>query len=174
MGWIAQGARRAQVGDRGAGHASYGQPSLRFLLRRRADGITGSSRTHRRCGYQREDTAGGGKSGTGSVPWHSNTGIRSASHHGDGIYAKATIEPLQGTNQMEGWRCAPEPVKTTAYFDLVRLRAGRGMIKDIWMERAIRAPVREKLQADGQIRRWARVPEMENRYLRVILFARSP
>jgi hypothetical protein len=29
----------------------------------------------------------------------------------------------------------------------------------------------EILQADGRIRRWARVPEMENRYLRVILLA---
>jgi len=72
---------------------------------------------------------------------------------------------------MEGWGCAPEPVKTTAYFDIVRLRADRGVIEDIWIERAIRAPLREKLQADGRIRRWTRVPEMENRYLRVILLA---
>jgi len=72
---------------------------------------------------------------------------------------------------MEGWGCAPEPVKTTAYFYLVRLRFDRSHIEDAWIERAIRGPLREKFQADGRIRRWARVPEMENRYLRVILLA---
>lgn len=30
-------------------------------------------------------------------------------------------------------------------------------------------PVRESVQKDGRIRRWALVPEMENRYLRVVL-----
>ena len=72
---------------------------------------------------------------------------------------------------MEGWGCAPEPVKSTSYFVLVRLRADRSVIEHAWIERAIRAPLREKFQADGRIRRWARVPEMENRYLRVILLA---
>jgi hypothetical protein len=62
-------------------------------------------------------------------------------------------------------------VKTTAYFDLVRLRADRTVIKDEWIERAIQAPVREKLQDDGRIRRWIPVPAMKNRYLRVILLA---
>ena len=62
-------------------------------------------------------------------------------------------------------------VKTTAYFDLVRLRTDRILIEDAWIEQAIRAPLCEKSQADGRIRRWARVPEMENRYLRVILLA---
>jgi hypothetical protein len=60
-------------------------------------------------------------------------------------------------------------MKTTAYFDLVRFRADRRIIADSWIERAIRAPVNERFQADGRIRRWTRVPEMENRYLRVIL-----
>jgi hypothetical protein len=54
---------------------------------------------------------------------------------------------------MEGWGCAPEPVKTTAYFDLVRLRTDRSAIEDAWIEKAIRAPFREKLQVDGRIRR---------------------
>jgi len=31
--------------------------------------------------------------------------------------------------------------------------------------------MREKTQADGRIRRWALIPEMENRWLRVILLA---
>jgi len=28
---------------------------------------------------------------------------------------------------------------------------------------------KEKVQADGRIRRWAQIPEAENRYLRVVL-----
>jgi hypothetical protein len=43
------------------------------------------------------------------------------------------------------------------------------IIEDAWIERAIRAPLRENRQADGRVRRWARVPEMENRYLPVVL-----
>jgi hypothetical protein len=60
-------------------------------------------------------------------------------------------------------------VKTTAYFDAIRQRPDRSIIQDVWIERAIRAPLREFRQADGRIRRWIQVPEMENRYLRVIL-----
>jgi hypothetical protein len=60
-------------------------------------------------------------------------------------------------------------VKTTAYFDAIRQRPDRRIIQDEWIERAIRAPLREIHQADGRIRRWIQVPEMENRYLRVIL-----
>jgi hypothetical protein len=37
------------------------------------------------------------------------------------------------------------------------------------IEHAITAPIREVRQQDGRIRRWIRVPEMENRYLPVIL-----
>jgi hypothetical protein len=62
-------------------------------------------------------------------------------------------------------------VKVTAYFEAVRLRPDRAIIRDEWIERAIRAPVREHVQADGRIRRWAQVPEAENRYLRVVLLA---
>jgi uncharacterized protein YuzE len=43
------------------------------------------------------------------------------------------------------------------------------MIRDEWIIRAIYTPIREYVQADGRIRRWCRVPEVENRYLRVIL-----
>ena len=60
-------------------------------------------------------------------------------------------------------------MKATAYFDAIRSRPDRSIIEDAWIERAIQAPVRELVQADGRIRRWAQVPEMENRYLRVIL-----
>ena len=43
------------------------------------------------------------------------------------------------------------------------------MIRDDWIQRAISAPVHQVVQADGRIRRWARVPELGNRYLRVVL-----
>jgi len=49
-------------------------------------------------------------------------------------------------------------VKTTAYFEAIRTRPDRRIIKNAWIERAIDAPIRQ-------------VPEMENRYLRVILLA---
>ena len=60
-------------------------------------------------------------------------------------------------------------MKTTLYFDALRKRPDRGAIQDEWIERAIRSPVKEVIQADGRIRRWTLVPEAENRYLRVVL-----
>ena len=60
-------------------------------------------------------------------------------------------------------------MKVTAYFAAVRTRADRAVIRDEWIERAIATPLREHVQADGRIRRWIQVPEMENRYLRVVL-----
>ena len=60
-------------------------------------------------------------------------------------------------------------MKATAYFAAVRLRADRAVIRDEWIERAIRTPLREHVQADTRIRRWVQIEEMENRYLRVVL-----
>jgi hypothetical protein len=60
-------------------------------------------------------------------------------------------------------------MKTTQYFQYARQRADRVMILDEWIERVIRNPLREEVQADGRIRRWARIAEMEDRVLRVIL-----
>jgi hypothetical protein len=62
-------------------------------------------------------------------------------------------------------------VKVTADFAAVRVRPDRAVIRDEWIERAIAAPLREYVQADGRIRRWIQVPEMENRFLRVVLLA---
>jgi len=62
-------------------------------------------------------------------------------------------------------------MKTTAYFELIRRRPDRAVIKDEWIQRAITSPIHELIQADGRIRRWVRVPEMHNRYLRVILLS---
>jgi hypothetical protein len=59
----------------------------------------------------------------------------------------------------------------TQYFLAMRSRPDRAGIKDEWIQRAINQPLREVIQADGRIRRWAQIPEMGNRYLRVVLLA---
>ena len=58
---------------------------------------------------------------------------------------------------------------TTRYFDYVRQRADRAIILDDWIEQAIQHPIREETQADGRIRRWARIADFDDRVLRVIL-----
>jgi hypothetical protein len=62
-------------------------------------------------------------------------------------------------------------VKTTAYFEAIRQRPDRRVIQEAWIQRAIDSPLREAIQQDGRIRRWVQVPEMDNRYLRVILLS---
>ena len=60
-------------------------------------------------------------------------------------------------------------VKFTRYFLEIRKRPDRAVILDEWLERAIRSPLRETIQADGRIRRWVKIEEMDGRYLRVVL-----
>ena len=60
-------------------------------------------------------------------------------------------------------------MKMTRYFEATRNRPDRAIIQDEWIKRAIQTPIRELVQKDGRVRRWAIVPEMGNRYLRVIL-----
>ena len=60
-------------------------------------------------------------------------------------------------------------VKITKYFEAIRSRPDRAIIQDEWILRVIASPEREDVQADGRVRRWARIKEMEGRYLRVIL-----
>ena len=60
-------------------------------------------------------------------------------------------------------------MKVTRYFEAIRNRPDRAIIREEWIENAIRTPIREATQADGRIRRWVQVPEMENRFLRVVL-----
>jgi hypothetical protein len=62
-------------------------------------------------------------------------------------------------------------MKTTLYFDDMRRRPDRAMIRDEWIERAISEPIRRRMQGDGRIRCWTHIPEMDGRYLRVILLA---
>ena len=60
-------------------------------------------------------------------------------------------------------------MKTTAYFRCTRERPDRRPIQMEWIERTIRDPETERVQHDGRIRRWRRIPEAEGRVLRVIL-----
>ena len=55
------------------------------------------------------------------------------------------------------------------YFQAIRLRPDRTVIRDEWIERVIRHPVKQVVQGDGRIRRWAAIEEMNGKYLRVIL-----
>jgi hypothetical protein len=60
-------------------------------------------------------------------------------------------------------------VKITKYFEAIRSRPDRVIIRDEWILRVIASPEREYIQADGRVRRWAGIKEMEGRCLRVIL-----
>lgn len=60
-------------------------------------------------------------------------------------------------------------MKFTKYFQAIRSRPDRAIIKDEWVQRVIESPEREYIQADGRVRRWAKIDENEGRYLRVVL-----
>ena len=47
--------------------------------------------------------------------------------------------------------------------------ADRAIIRDEWIEHVCRRPEHEAVQADGRIRRWARIEAMDGRYLRVVV-----
>ena len=59
-------------------------------------------------------------------------------------------------------------MKFTQYFHAMRLRPDRAVIRDEWIQRVIESPVRESIQQDGRIRRWAPIREMDGRFLRVL------
>lgn len=60
-------------------------------------------------------------------------------------------------------------MKTTEYFNAIRDRPDRAMIQDEWIERVITQPVATARQADGRLRCWGPIAEMDYRYLRVVL-----
>ena len=60
-------------------------------------------------------------------------------------------------------------MKCTRYFITTRQRPDRAIIRDEWILRVIDHPVKETIQQDGRIRRWAPIAEMDGRFLRVIL-----
>ena len=51
----------------------------------------------------------------------------------------------------------------------MRGRSDRAEIKLEWIQRVIENPVKQVIQKDGRIRRWAPIAEAEDRFLRVIL-----
>jgi hypothetical protein len=61
------------------------------------------------------------------------------------------------------------PFLMTEYFRAVRTRPDRAIIRNDWIRQAIERPVREAVQADGRIRRWALISEAGGRALRVVL-----
>ncbi|MVF23286.1 hypothetical protein EVC37_16920 [Methylocaldum sp. BRCS4] len=60
-------------------------------------------------------------------------------------------------------------MKFTQYFQAMRQRPDRSTIRLEWIEYVIENPVREVIQEDGRVRRWAPISEMGGRFLRVIL-----
>lgn len=58
-------------------------------------------------------------------------------------------------------------MKATQYFLHTRNRPDRAIIQDIWIQNAITNPDKMEVQSDGRIRHWIRIPEMDNRILRV-------
>ena len=70
---------------------------------------------------------------------------------------------------MFGHRTEWAGVKTIRYFQAIRKRHDRAIIRDEWIRNVIESPEREFIQHDGRIRLWARIPQMEGRYLRVVL-----
>lgn len=60
-------------------------------------------------------------------------------------------------------------MKFTQYFLASRNRPDRFIIKMEWIQLAITHPIRETIQADKRIRRWANIPEMNNKILHVVL-----
>ncbi|MGH7826439.1 MAG: hypothetical protein ACREQ7_14845 [Candidatus Binatia bacterium] len=60
-------------------------------------------------------------------------------------------------------------MKFTRYFEALRSRPDRAIIRDEWIQHVIKHPVKEVIQKDGRIRRWAQINEMSGKYLRIIL-----
>ncbi len=59
-------------------------------------------------------------------------------------------------------------MKFTNYFSFVRQRQDRAIIKEEWILETVNSPIKTEIQADGRIRKWSYVEEMD-KYLRVIL-----
>lgn len=59
-------------------------------------------------------------------------------------------------------------MKFTKYFEAMQIRPDRAIIEREWVQWVVENPVREVIQEDGRIRRWAPIAAMNGRYLRVI------
>ena len=72
----------------------------------------------------------------------------------------------------------PQPLfqmKFTSYFIHTRTRPDRAIIRDEWIREVLERPEKSQIQSDGRIRLWRRIPEMDNRILRIMsLRTKSP
>ena len=62
-------------------------------------------------------------------------------------------------------------MRFTRYFEELRNRPDPTIIRDNWIQYVIDHPVKEVIQSDGRIRRWAPIADMDGKYLRVVLLA---
>jgi hypothetical protein len=60
-------------------------------------------------------------------------------------------------------------MKFTQYFLYTRQRKDRKGIKLEWIRYVVNNPIKEEIQSDGRIKRWAKISEANNKYLRVVL-----
>jgi len=60
-------------------------------------------------------------------------------------------------------------MKFSAYYLMMKERPDRASIKEEWVQKAFKDPIREFKQLDGRIRRWALISEADNRYLRIVV-----
>ncbi len=60
-------------------------------------------------------------------------------------------------------------MKFTPYFLHVYKREDRKWIKIEWIEAVVTNPISEEHQQDGRIRRWGKIADAGDRYLRVVL-----
>ncbi len=60
-------------------------------------------------------------------------------------------------------------MKFTQYFLNTRKRPDRQDIRIEWIQDTLNNPQHEQIQADGRIRRWKKIEEADNKYLRIIL-----
>jgi hypothetical protein len=62
-------------------------------------------------------------------------------------------------------------MKFTQYFEAMRQRPDRAVIEMAWIQLVIEHPIKEIIQQDGRIRRWAKIEEANGKYLRVVLLS---
>lgn len=60
-------------------------------------------------------------------------------------------------------------MRFTQYFLYTHQREDRKGIRLKWIEEVVSNPIKEVRQTDGRIRRWGRIKEAGNKYLRVVL-----
>jgi len=55
-------------------------------------------------------------------------------------------------------------MKFTQYFQAMHSRPDRALIRVEWIQQVVEHPVKEVIQQDGRIRRWAPIQAMQGRY----------